>query len=130
MKTKQLLVSLLINTVLFVVSYFSHYTILKVLEIELFYSLMSIYLYFFLGNLTASFIYFAVYKISPDSIGYLFLTLVMVKLGLFMLIFNQSLFAEIALNMTEKVSLLIPLFLFLVVESLLLSNSLQIKDKR
>ena len=130
MKIRSLIASFSINTTLFFLFFFGHCFFIKNAGINLSFDLLTIYLYFYLGNVIASLIYFAVFKISPDSIGYLFLTLVMVKLGLFMLLFNKSLFQAKVLSMTDKFSILMPLALFLVVESILLSNSLQIKEKR
>ncbi len=58
---------------------------------------------------------FALKKI-PNETGYLYLASMMVKLGLFVLIFKNSLFSDTSLTSPEKLILVLPLFIFLIVE--------------
>ncbi len=60
---------------------------------------------------------FALKKI-PNETGYLYLASMMIKLGLFVLIFKESFFSNIPLTSSEKVVLVLPLFIFLTVEAI------------
>ncbi len=57
-------------------------------------------------------------KKIPNETGYLYLASMMIKLGLFVLIFKSSFFSEEPLTSAEKVILVLPLFIFLTIEAI------------
>lgn len=69
-----------------------------------------------------------VYKNLPNQAGYVYLISVFIKMGVFVLLFNTSVFALDALTKPEKTTLIIPLFLFLFTEAFLITKLLNLKE--
>ncbi|MBD0831187.1 DUF6168 family protein [Aestuariibaculum sediminum] len=63
----------------------------------------------------------------PDKAGYAYLTLMFIKLGLFVLLFKNSIFESGPLSQTEKLALVVPLFLFLILEAVCIAKLLNNK---
>lgn len=113
--------------VLFTISYFPHAYFLDDNEETLHFSLMAIYVY----HLFAAAIVYAIvegvaYKL-PNQVGYAYLASIFLKLGFFVLIFKASVFSEVILSKVERFSLVIPLFLFLILEAVFISKLLNNK---
>lgn len=53
----------------------------------------------------------------PTQVGYAYLASIFVKIGIFVLLFKPVLFGGSNLSMPEKLSIVIPLFLFLTLEA-------------
>ncbi|GAA3777312.1 hypothetical protein GCM10022271_06910 [Corallibacter vietnamensis] len=53
----------------------------------------------------------------PNQAGYAYLMLMFFKIGVFVLIFQESVFAKESLLKAESVALIVPLFLFLTIEA-------------
>lgn len=54
----------------------------------------------------------------PNQAGYAYLMLMFFKIGAFVLIFQESVFAKESLLKAESVALIVPLFLFLIIEAI------------
>lgn len=67
--------------------------------------------------------------ILPNQIGYIFLMGVFLKLGLFLLIFSNDIFTEDPMNMAGKLSIITPLFLFLILEGIVIAKQLKLLFK-
>lgn len=94
---------------------------------NLFFSLLSIYIF---HAVSAVFVYATVEIVSnylPNQAGYSYLMMMCLKIGAFVLIFQTSVFAKSPLSQVERVSLVIPLFLFLIVEAIVVSRLLNSK---
>lgn len=63
----------------------------------------------------------------PNETGYLYLGMLMVKFGIFILLFQKSIFSETGLTTPEKATLLVPIMVFLVIETAALSKILNAK---
>ena len=127
MMIKRILIFLVIIFIAFTTSYLSHFYILQVKQLTIGFSLFSVYGFF---TVTAFLIYVVVeliaYKI-PTQAGYAYLASVFLKIGFFLLIFQQSIFKEMALTKAERFSLIIPFFLFLILEAVFTSKLLNNK---
>ncbi len=66
------------------------------------------------------------YRQMPDKIGYLFLVGTFVKLGFFTVVFLSKGLLDKQLMMIEKVSILAPLFLYLLLEVVVIAGKLKI----
>lgn len=96
--------------------YFLNALVLGESESKLPFSLKSIYLFF---GIAAWLIYALLELAAPfikDKVGYLFLFAVMIKLGLFMVIFFGKSSTESNIPMEGKLSMIISLFIFISVE--------------
>ena len=63
----------------------------------------------------------------PSEAGYSFLALIFLKMGFFLLIFKSVVFSEEKLEMFQRVSLLIPFFVYLSLEAIGVSKLLNSK---
>lgn len=66
-------------------------------------------------------------SILPNQAGYAYLMLMFFKIGLFVLIFQASVFGEVSLSQPERIALVIPLFVFLMAEALAVGKLLNSK---
>jgi hypothetical protein len=94
-------------------------------NIEYFY----IYLYFLIATWAVYFIVIGAVGLAPDKVGYLFLALVFIKLGLFLLIFKSTIFSDIGLEKLDKIALFLPLFISMALEALFILKLLKTPQK-
>lgn len=124
---KRVLYFIVAIILLFLISYNGHDYILNLREIELSYSLFSVYSF----HVIATIIVYVSLEILADNLpneaGYGYLALILLKIGFFLLIFQDTVFPEEKLIKLERVSLVIPLFLFLTTEAIVVSKLLNSK---
>lgn len=124
---KRVLYFIVAIILLFLISYNGHDYILNLGEIELSYSLFSVYSF----HVIATIIVYVSLEILADNLpneaGYGYLALMLLKIGFFLLIFQDAVFPEEKLIKLERVSLVIPLFLFLTTEAIVVSKLLNSK---
>ena len=63
----------------------------------------------------------------PSQAGYAYLASVFLKMGVFILLYKSVIFSDMDISKAEKVSLVIPLFLFLILEAIFCSKLLNKK---
>ena len=110
---KRIIAFVLIVIALFAISYSLHTYFNATL---LGFSLFQVYLFY---AISAIIIYILVEVIAnelPNLAGYGFLMGMFIKIGLFILIFKEAVFVKEDLLMAERVALIIPFFMFLLVE--------------
>ena len=113
--------------VLFIISYVPHDYVLNSKDIYLSFSLFSVYLFHVIA---ATIVYIIVEFIAdkmPNQAGYAYLASVFLKMGFFVLVFQATVFANEQLTKPERFSLVIPLFLFLIIEAIAISKLLNSK---
>lgn len=105
--------------VILILGYSIHYSILSLSDIEHPFILWKIYLF----QAIATFILCASFQIISeksekykDQLGFLYLAAMVAKVGLFSLFFSDILFSTLVLSRLDSFSLLIPIFLFLFLE--------------
>lgn len=112
---KRIILFTVVSSVMLGLSLFLHK--LSIDEAQISFNLSSIYLYYFCCSIC---IYVSIEFLADkmvDTVGYAFLTGIFLKLGLFMLIFKREVFELESYTMTEKGVLIIPLLLFLLLET-------------
>ena len=124
---KRILVFLAASILLFVASYSVHKYMINLKDINMSFSLFSVYLFHVISAVIVYVIVEAVALKLPNQAGYAYLTSVFLKLGFFVLLFQASVFANEALTKPERISLVIPLFLFLITEAVAVSKLLNSK---
>ncbi|SMG21213.1 hypothetical protein SAMN05661096_01161 [Marivirga sericea] len=82
------------------------------------YSINSIYLFHFIAFIIIVLSVELLSQRLPDQVGYFYLASVFVKIGLFVLVFKDTIFASSPLNFLERISIIIPFFMFLVLEAI------------
>ena len=70
------------------------------------------------------------YTVMPNNAGYGFLVGMFVKMGLFMMIFYSKMLDLKTILLVDKMFILIPLFVFLFLETLVVSNLLMQKTDK
>ncbi|WP_271407034.1 DUF6168 family protein [Tenacibaculum soleae] len=124
---KRILYLIVTVIILFLVSYSAHDYVLTLKEIKLPYSLLSIYIFHVIATII---IYISLEFLAdnlPNEAGYGYLAFMLLKIGFFLLIFQDTVFGEDKLVKLEKVSLVIPLFIFLATEAIVVSKLLNNK---
>lgn len=110
---------IVIVTLLFLLLFFASYVIHNaVLNHSLSFSLIGVYLF---HVVSAIFVYVTVevvFSKLPNQAGYSYLMMMCLKIGAFVLIFQKSVFSEMVLSEAERISLVTPLFLFLITEAI------------
>lgn len=82
------------------------------------YSLLSIYYFHFVAFVIIVGSVGLLSNIVPNQVGFVFLAGIFVKIGFFVMIFNDTVFGDIPLEMHERIAIIIPFFMFLVAEAL------------
>ena len=114
----------LLMIVLFFVAYYTH----AALNTELLsFSLFHVYLFHVIAVVIVYGVIEFVAENLPSQAGYAYLMFMLFKIGLFILIFQESVLAKEALSKADKIGLVVPLFLFLMVEAVAVGKLLNSK---
>jgi hypothetical protein len=81
------------------------------------YSLSSIYYFHFAAYLIIVLAVELLNKKMPNQVGFFYLASVFIKIGFFMLLFKDVIFAENQMDFLERISIIIPFFMFLIFEA-------------
>ncbi|SNR13990.1 DUF6168 family protein [Tenacibaculum jejuense] len=123
---KRILLFTAVLVFLFILSYFTNTYLVK--EMTISFSLLNVYVFHVLAALVVYAIVEFIADILPNQAGYAYLASIFIKIGLFVLIFNASVFSKENLSRPERVSLVVPLFLFLITEAVAISKLLNNKQ--
>lgn len=127
---KDLFRYILVFTSLFLIGFYTHSFLLNNAGYKLSFSLEKIYLFhaFFSGLICVNLrLASTVDKIS-SQIGFLYLWTLVIKLILFIVFFYKPLLTIESFSFTEKISLCIPLFVFLLTEVIFVAKILNEKE--
>ncbi|MFY7671840.1 DUF6168 family protein [Tenacibaculum sp. MEBiC06402] len=122
---KRILLFLSALVLLFIVSYFLNSYL--VVEEKFSFSLLSVYLFHTIASLLVYAVVEFIADKMPNQAGYTYLASIFLKIGFFVVIFNSSVFANPNLSKPERISLVVPLFLFLITEAVAVSKLLNSK---
>jgi len=114
---KRILTYLSIIVLVFVLVFFTHQYLLDSKQLVLSYSLLNVYLF---NSIASIVIYGCIELVAeklPSQAGYAFLACVFLKIGLFIVLFQSTVFPEEKLEVFQRLSLMIPFFLFIIIEA-------------
>ncbi|CAM1372123.1 conserved membrane hypothetical protein [Tenacibaculum litoreum] len=121
---KRIIIFTIVVGVLAALGFFINNYFIEKNAISLSFSLLSVYVF----NLIASLVIYTAVEVVinylPNETGYLYLGLMLVKFGVFILLYQDSIFSETGLTKPEKVSILLPILTFLLVEAIGVSKLL------
>lgn len=121
---KRILIVTSILLVLFLVAFnIQNYLTTQTLS----FSLLFVYLFHVIAAITVYISIEIVAEELPNQAGYAYLTLMFLKIGAFVLIFQSSVFSNDNLTQIERVGLVVPLLLFLLTEAIAVSKLLNSK---
>ena len=104
----------MITVILFVV----HIYALDYLGEALRFSLTSMYIFHAIAYMVICLCVEFLYSKMPNQVGYAYLASVFIKIGLFVLVFKAEIFGDEPLSMAERLSVVVPLFLFIAFEAI------------
>ncbi|MGB1210485.1 hypothetical protein CLV86_1797 [Lacinutrix venerupis] len=93
------------------------------------FSINAIYGFHAIASFIVYVLVFFIYQKMPNQAGYIYLTSVFVKMGVFVLMFKNTVFSIDELTKPERITLLVPLILFLTLEAVLVSKILSQDNK-
>lgn len=121
---KRIIIFTIVVAVLAALGFFINNYFIEKNAVSLSFSLLSVYVF----NLIASLVIYTAVEVVinylPNETGYLYLGLMLVKFGVFILLYQDSIFSETGLTKPEKVSILLPILTFLLVEAIGVSKLL------
>ena len=121
---KRILTTVAIIVAIFFISYgLNNYVVGQALP----FSLLSVYLFHAIATIIIYLIVETLNEKLPNQVGYAYLMLICFKIGAFVLIFQKSIFSLETLEMTSRISLVIPLFVFLITEGVIIGKLLSSK---
>ena len=97
--------------------YFLHTLIISSLHLKLSFPLISVYLFFTISAIIIISGLELLFEYLASTAGYAFLVSVFLKMGIFVLLFFAGGIAEKSLSMIDKISILVPLFVFMTIET-------------
>ncbi|MDP5093975.1 MAG: DUF6168 family protein [Polaribacter sp.] len=124
--TKQLFFQFLIFLALFFLGYHLHEYILKKFAIETAFSLKKVYL-FHLGFSLLICINFTIFSTVDkifQQLGFIYLVSIFLKIVVFSIIFYNPIFSKENLDFASRISLFIPMILFLLTEAFFVAKIL------
>lgn len=94
------------------------------------FSVVSLYVFFCISSVFIVTGIELLYTIMPNNAGYGFLVGMFVKMGLFMMIFYSKMLLLKNIYFADKIFILVPLFVFLFLETLVVTNLLMQKSDK
>ena len=110
----------------FIVLYSLHKMLLGSQKMVL--SLNALYAFFVVTTLIIIISLELLATVLPDKVGYAFLMAVFIKMGLFILIFSSNGLLEKKLYLADKLGVLLPFFIFLLIEALAIASRLKLME--
>ena len=123
--SKRILSYLVLLLIAFMVAFFVHSSVVDSNAYP--YSLLNIYFFHVIAATIVYFLIEGVFLLAPNKAGYLYLAAIFIKIGFFVLLFKDSVMLNDLSTKSAKVSLIVPLFLFLVIEAFGVSKVLNSK---
>ncbi len=127
MLIKRTLLYSCITLILFGISYFLHHYYLDNTYTTFSFNLKSIYLFHSLGSLAVILtmeILFTTSLSFKDQLGFIYLGSTALKVVLFFIFFSEILLLSHSVSKSEKITLLIPLIIFMIYEVIMVVNIL------
>lgn len=110
-------------------TYFLHDMVLVSKGLTLQFSLVNLYLI----NILLSFCTYVIIRMTndhlPNQVGYAFLTTVMVKPGVLILVFGKYIFEAETFKMFERVTFMVPFFISLLIEVISIHGILKSQEE-
>jgi hypothetical protein len=120
---KPFLLGVLLTTTLYCIQFFLFQNALDLSKIR--FGALSVLLFFYLATLFILVINEVLIHFAPAQVAYAFLFSVLIKIGAFMMFFSSSIVVLENKTYTELIVLILPLFVFLFAEVLLLAKRLK-----
>jgi hypothetical protein len=94
------------------------------------FSEVSLYVFFGISSIIIISLIEVLYPMMPNNVGYVFLVGMFVKMGVFMIVFYSKMLEIKNIHFSDKIFILVPLFVFLFLETLVVINLLMQKTDK
>ncbi|MFK8059152.1 MAG: DUF6168 family protein [Polaribacter sp.] len=127
---KNIFVYTLVFFSLFLVSFYLHQFYIENQELILPFSLKKVYIFHLCFSLLIciNFLVFSSVDKISEQLGFIYLVTIVLKLILFSIIFYKSIFTEADLSLVARISLFIPMIVFLLTEAVFIAKILNKKQ--
>ena len=125
---KRVLISSLIALAVTIGLFYAHTAILSSSEIEVSFSIFKSYVFHFVFFILAVLVIEVIFMLSPAQLGFSYLGVILVKFGAFIVIFKTVLFEQDSILMETRLSLVLPLLLYILPEALYCARILRKVD--
>ena len=122
---KRIIAVFLIVSLLFLGTFYLHNSLIDITTLK--FSLFGVYLYHPSSVVVIYTLVEFVAKYLPTQAGYAYLMCMLFKIGVFVLLFQDSVFKDVVLTKADKIGLIAPLFLFLIAEAIAVAKLLNSK---
>ncbi|MEM9859352.1 MAG: DUF6168 family protein [Bacteroidota bacterium] len=126
---KRILLAFLGSAAVCTIFFYLHGLVLSAYEAGLPFSLLKSYTFHFVFFVIAVLIIEVVFLLNPAQLGFSYLVVVFCKLGAVVVVFKEALFDQESLAMAAKLSLIVPLLLFIVPEAIYCAKMLKKVDE-
>jgi len=115
--------------IVFIIGFSIHDFLIQKQQISLPFSLKKVYLFhlFFSLIICVNFLIFSNFNKFFEQLGFIYLGTILLKLTLFCFLFYPSIFTEEELALSSRMSLFIPVILFLITEATIVAKILKKK---
>jgi hypothetical protein len=112
---------------LFIISFFLHNFYIEDQQILLPFSLKKVYIFHLVFSLLicTNFLFFSKIDKVFEQLGFIYLGTILLKLTLFSIVFYKSIFNENGLSFIARLSLFIPMIIFLLTEAIFVAKILK-----
>jgi hypothetical protein len=126
---KRILTNSIVLFMVFLVGFLVHDFFLESQQIKIPFSLKKVYLFHlsFSVTLCINFLVFSAVNNVYEQLGFIYLGSILLKITLFCVLFYKSIFTEEELPLSSRVSLFIPVILFLATEAIIVTKILKKK---
>ncbi|APZ45760.1 hypothetical protein BW723_05375 [Polaribacter reichenbachii] len=127
---KQLIIYNVVFIALYILGYNIHQFILLKQELYLSFSLEKVYLFHtaFSALICINFLLLSTVNKIFEQLGFIYLASIVLKLLLFGIIFYKPIFSEENLSLASRISLFIPMILFLLTEAIFVAKILKKRE--
>ena len=114
---------------LYLIGYYLHESVISNQDVTLRFNLKSVYLFSAITSfvLCVLFYFLSLIKKTKEQLGFIYLPTLVIKIGLFAILFKSDIFQLSEVTKTESLNLLLPIGLFLVLEVLFIARLLNAK---
>lgn len=125
---KRILIVSLVAPMVSVVLFYAHDTILSSYKIDLTFSLFSSYIFHLVFFVVAVLVIEVIFMLNPAQLGFSYLGVIFTKIGAFMVVFKGVLFEQESLPIETRLSLVLPLLIYILPEALYCARMLKKVD--
>ncbi|MEM1002183.1 MAG: DUF6168 family protein [Bacteroidota bacterium] len=125
---KRIFISIVAALIASTVVFYGHNAILSSAELKISFSLFNSYVFHLVFFIIAVLAIEVIFMLNPAQLGFAYLGIIFTKLGAFIVVFKGVLFDQEALPMETRLSLVVPLLIYILPEAFYCARMLKKVD--